>query len=133
MILIACNQLSAQNSSLNIKIENLSSTNGKVYFKLIKEGQEFGVESRGLVERIITLAEKKLEFQIDSLQNGNYAILVFHDENNNGELDTNFFGLPKEGVGNSTNYRGIPSFEKLCFTLVTKNFIVIEMSYGIFK
>jgi uncharacterized protein (DUF2141 family) len=30
---------------------------------------------------------------------GNYAIAVIHDENRNGELDTNMFGIPKEGYG----------------------------------
>jgi uncharacterized protein (DUF2141 family) len=30
---------------------------------------------------------------------GKYAIAVIHDENCNGKLDTNMFGIPKEGYG----------------------------------
>ena len=30
---------------------------------------------------------------------GSYAIAVFHDKNNNGKLDKNIFGMPKEGYG----------------------------------
>lgn len=30
---------------------------------------------------------------------GDYAAQAFHDENNNEEVDQNFIGIPKEGVG----------------------------------
>jgi uncharacterized protein (DUF2141 family) len=35
-----------------------------------------------------------------------YAVAVFHDENSNGKLDTNFMGIPREGVGASNNAKG---------------------------
>ncbi|GAA4250430.1 DUF2141 domain-containing protein [Azospirillum formosense] len=34
---------------------------------------------------------------------GTYAVQSFHDENQNLELDRNFLGLPKEGVGFSND------------------------------
>jgi uncharacterized protein (DUF2141 family) len=34
-----------------------------------------------------------------------YAVSVFHDENSNGKLDTNFMGIPREGVGASNGAR----------------------------
>ncbi|TMM56862.1 DUF2141 domain-containing protein [Maribacter algarum] len=34
---------------------------------------------------------------------GTYAISVFHDENNDGKLDTNFFGIPSEDTGSSND------------------------------
>jgi len=30
---------------------------------------------------------------------GQYAAQAFHDENSNGEVDQNFLGVPKEGIG----------------------------------
>jgi uncharacterized protein (DUF2141 family) len=30
---------------------------------------------------------------------GTYAVAVLHYENGNGTMDTNFLGIPKEGVG----------------------------------
>lgn len=53
-----------------------------------------------------------------NLPYGNYGIVVYHDENQNGELDTNFFGIPKERYGFSNNARGRfgpPSFEEIVF------------------
>ena len=34
---------------------------------------------------------------------GTYALSAFHDQNNNGELDTGIFGIPKEGFAASNN------------------------------
>lgn len=40
------------------------------------------------------------------VKEGTYAVGVFHDENSNGKLDTNFMGIPREGVGASNNAKG---------------------------
>jgi uncharacterized protein (DUF2141 family) len=44
---------------------------------------------------------------------GEYLIAIFQDTNNNGKLDTNFLGFPKEPVGLSNYKGGIPGgFDK---------------------
>ena len=45
---------------------------------------------------------------------GRYAVAVIHDEDDDGELDTNFLGMPQERYGFSNDARGTfgpPSFE----------------------
>ena len=37
---------------------------------------------------------------------GDYALSVYHDENDNGELDSGFMGKPKEPIGASNDARG---------------------------
>ncbi len=56
------------------------------------------------------------------LASGSYALVVFHDENDNGTIDHNVFRMPKEQLGFSNGFRpglfaGLPSFEKLEFRL----------------
>jgi uncharacterized protein (DUF2141 family) len=49
---------------------------------------------------------------------GTYGISAFHDENENGKLDTNFVGMPTEDYCASRNARGTfgpPSFEDAKF------------------
>jgi uncharacterized protein (DUF2141 family) len=58
-------------------------------------------------------------FTFPSLPYGNYAVVVFHDENDNGEIDHGALG-PKEPIGFSNGFRlslvsGLPTFEKLKF------------------
>jgi uncharacterized protein (DUF2141 family) len=62
-----------------------------------------------------------------------YAIIVFHDENDNGRLDENAWGVPTEGYGFSNNaqgFLGAPSFAAAEITLGEKNqSIAISLIY----
>jgi uncharacterized protein (DUF2141 family) len=63
---------------------------------------------------------------------GEYAISVFHDANGNGKLDTNFIGMPKEGVGASNDAMGSfgpPSFEKAKFKWPRPEAVSVKMKY----
>jgi len=55
-----------------------------------------------------------------NLNPGSYAVIVFHDENDNGKLDKNFLGVPIEGYGFSNNAQGSlgpPDFKEVAVTL----------------
>ena len=55
-----------------------------------------------------------LHFVLRDLPPGQYAVNAFHDENGNGELDTNLFGIPSEGYGfanDPDSTFGPPKFE----------------------
>lgn len=51
---------------------------------------------------------------------GVYSVQVFHDENDNGEFDTNLFGIPTEGFAFSNDAHGSfgpPTFEDTTFRM----------------
>src|SRR6185437_944374 len=52
---------------------------------------------------------------------GRYAVIVVHDENDNGRLDKNAIGMPTEGYGFSNDAHGFlgsaPSFDAAAITL----------------
>ena len=55
-----------------------------------------------------------LRFVLRDLHPGQYAVNAFHDENGNGEFDTNLFGIPSEGYGFANDpdaMFGPPDFE----------------------
>lgn len=59
-------------------------------------------------------AAGKVKVAFDGLECREYAVAVVHDENGNGKLDTNFIGIPREGLGASRNARrmfGPPTFD----------------------
>jgi outer membrane protein len=58
-------------------------------------------------------------YQIDKVPSGEIAVLVYVDENENGLIDKNFIGIPREPLGISNNYRpkGPPSFDRAKFTV----------------
>lgn len=64
-----------------------------------------------------------ITFNFKGLEQGTYAVSIFHDENSNGELDANFLGIPKEPYAFSNNakgYFGPPSFEQCKFEVAAE-------------
>lgn len=56
----------------------------------------------------------QIVLMIDDLPYSNYALAVFQDNNLDGILNTNFFGIPKEPFGFSQNFKpklSAPDFE----------------------
>ncbi len=69
----------------------------------------------GAIKIEIPGEQVRIEFM---LLPGNYAASVAHDENGNVKLDTNFFGIPKEGYGFSRDAKGSfgpPKFKDAAF------------------
>ena len=112
-ILLAGLGLFGQAGDLNVRITGLKNNNGKciIYIFDSKEGfpakpeKAFRSLSGDIRQNMCTVA-------ISGLQPGEYAIAVVHDENGNKKIDTNFLGIPREGLGSSNNPKsfGPPSF-----------------------
>jgi uncharacterized protein (DUF2141 family) len=64
---------------------------------------------------------------------GRYAVIVIHDENDNGGLDVNMMGVPTEGYGFSNDAHGFlsaPAFEAAAVTVGDMDqTIVIDLVY----
>jgi uncharacterized protein (DUF2141 family) len=63
---------------------------------------------------------------------GTIAVSAFHDENDNGRFDTNFVGMPLEGVGLSNNPKmgfGPPKYRSATFTPRAGTVVRIKMGY----
>lgn len=117
--------------SVNItKVKN----HGTVYVAIFNKAEGFPMNSDNAFQREMKKANKsKLNFVFSELPFGTYAISVWHDENDNGKFDTNFLGIPKEGVAVSNNAKGMmgpPKFKDAKF-LFKKNKLKmsIPMSY----
>ena len=57
--------------------------------------------------------------RFENVPDGTIAVLAFVDENDNGFLDKNFIGIPRETLGISNNYRpkGPPVFQRASFDM----------------
>ena len=70
------------------------------------------------IGKVLPIVNKQVIVVIDSLEYGEYAVRVFHDENKNEIVDTNILGIPTEDYGYSNNasgWFGPPSWEKAKF------------------
>ncbi|MBF0366890.1 MAG: DUF2141 domain-containing protein, partial [Oligoflexia bacterium] len=90
-------------------------------------------EGREIKKQCLPIETSTAYFEWVGLPLGEYAVLIIHDENNNDRVDTNFFGIPKEGVGTSNNpvtrFRP-PSFNQSKFELKDEETkLVIHTTY----
>lgn len=64
---------------------------------------------------------------------GRYAVVVYHDENDNHKFDRNWIGLPTEGFGVSNNpslFLAAPKFEESSFEVIEEvTHVDVEMKY----
>ena len=68
---------------------------------------------------------------LTKIHEGQIAIVVYHDEDGNGELKTGLFWTPKEGFAFSNNYtpKGPPNFKKASIELIHGKPVIIELNY----
>jgi uncharacterized protein (DUF2141 family) len=74
-----------------------------------------------------------MRFSLGALPPGTYAVTLFHDERNTGKVDTNFLGIPREGLGASNDPKsrfGPPAYADAAFRLGTADGrITLRMVY----
>lgn len=77
--------------------------------------------------------EGSMTLCVAARENGQYAVAVYHDENDNHKFDRNWIGLPIEGFGFSndpTLYLAPPSFEETAFAVNGPlTHVDVEMKY----
>ena len=108
----------AQNS-IHVAIDGLRSDKGRVICSLYSSADGFPKNyGKAIAHANSLILNRHANCEFSGIQTGTYAISVFHDANSNGKLDTNFLGIPREGVGASNNAKGHfgpPSFRAASF------------------
>jgi uncharacterized protein (DUF2141 family) len=105
-------------TSLTVEIHNVRVMQGAVYIALFRPGKEFP-EGKPLEGKKIEATNERVHITL-SVEPGDYAIAVYHDENGNGKMDTRMFGIPKEPYGFSNNFRpkmSVPKFSDCEFSV----------------
>ncbi len=104
MFILGCIFMKAQETegtTIEMKITNIDNEEGQMLIGLYdSEGNWLNKTFKGIFGEI---KNGSCTAEFNNIPDGTYAISVFHDENNNGELDTNFMGVPKEDTGASNN------------------------------
>lgn len=102
---------------IEVVFSSLRSLKGQIHIAIYDQAKAFPSDGdRALIHAVLKpLAAETVRIKIIIEKNVPIAISAFHDENENGKLDTNFLGIPKEGFGFSRNPRvmfGPPGFKE---------------------
>ncbi|MDJ1492332.1 DUF2141 domain-containing protein [Cytophagaceae bacterium DM2B3-1] len=120
-------------SSIHITVVNLRNTQGHVLLSVFKSEDGFPNNPAKAVKLIKSkIIGDKAEIVLDNMPDGDYAISVLHDENDNGKMDTGAFGIPKEGYGASNDAKAVlgpPSYKDAHFKHQQSTSLKIKMKY----
>jgi uncharacterized protein (DUF2141 family) len=103
-------------NAIEVKIHRIDNQNGHMLIGLYdSEDTWLKNPARVTIGKII---DGKSVSSFVNIPDGTYAISVFHDENEEGKLATNFLGIPKEDAGSSNSAPatfGPPKWEEAKF------------------
>ena len=107
---------------IHVEVSGLRNDKGQVLCALHSSAEAFPKKAEKALARVAAkITERQAVCDFTGIAAGTYAVAVVHDENSNGKLDTNFIGMPREGVGASKDakgHMGPPKFSAASFEYV---------------
>ena len=108
-----------QGNVVHVEVVGMRNDKGQISCSLYSSADGFPKKGEKAVAHIVApISEREAVCEFPGIAPGTYAVSVFHDENSNGKLDTNFLGIPREGVGASNDakgHMGPPKFDAAAF------------------
>lgn len=111
-------------SKLIVNVSGMKNANGKLNFALYNSSSAFNDPSQTYKEYFLSVIQGNMIITIDSLPAGDYSFGLFHDENENYQIDKNWLGIPSEGFAFSNNAMGSfgpPSYNQAKFSVPAKS------------
>ena len=115
-IVVAMLFLSLNSHAFELLVIGLRNNEGQVRCSVFKSEVGFPSDpEKAFLKISVKPQNNQALFDFKDLAEGEYAMALLHDEDENGEMRTNLIGLPREGwaVSNNAPARmfGAPSFE----------------------
>ena len=124
---------SAYAQELHVTLSGLQHDKGQVAVAVYADAKTFRKDNQAFIAQKAKAEKGAVTLVFNDVPPGRYAVLAYHDENDNGELDRRFGMIPTEGYGLSNNPKvmGPPSYEASAFEVAddkpTK--VTLEMRY----
>ncbi|MES2619765.1 MAG: DUF2141 domain-containing protein [Bacteroidota bacterium] len=112
-----------KNIPLTVNVTNLKSPDAPVEISVYGTKDKFPEKDGQMKKYRFKPVNGKLEAKLDSIPYGEFAIALYQDENNDGEIDKNALGIPTERYGFSNNFKPLvkaPSFKNCKFEYTAK-------------
>jgi uncharacterized protein (DUF2141 family) len=126
-MLFISTSITAQNNTITATVVNVTSDSGKVGFALYNKTNFRMKPLQGAASKIV---DGKSFVVFENVEAGEYAVICYHDKNNNDKMDFQSNGMPLEDYGASNNVLnfGPPKFEDAKFTIIDKN-VSLEIKF----
>lgn len=90
-------------ADVTLEVSNITKQTGNIIVAVYDSQSAYAQSGQPISTAKIPAESATVSTVLTELKSGEYAVKIFHDENSNGQLDTNMVGMPKEGYGFSNN------------------------------
>ncbi|MBL8201348.1 MAG: DUF2141 domain-containing protein [Chromatiales bacterium] len=121
-LLTGTTALAADDANLRVVATNVKSDQGKI-FVWVYDKKDDWLSDRYRTQKAVAVAGNRNGDRVTVellLPAGEYALSIFQDVNDDGKLERNFIGIPKEPAGLSNNLRpkfGPPKYKDAKFAV----------------
>ena len=112
--------IAQEKASVTAEVINVSSDTGKVGFALYDKATFM---LKPIQARNVKIVDGKSTVTFENVSYGEYAVICYHDKNDNDKMDFSPNGMPIEDYGASNNVMtyGPPTFDRVKFAVSEKN------------
>jgi uncharacterized protein (DUF2141 family) len=121
LLLLVLPSITTKAQTVELIITGIRNEKGQILIGVFKDNESFQTEKsfldKSFAKTGISNGEMRVNFTMEA---GIYGISLLDDENDNGKMEYNFLGIPKEGFGFSDYYHtGLtkPKFDSFKFSI----------------
>jgi len=95
----------ANAADLTVQLHGIRVQAGNIMMTVVDSQDSWDGKAKPVAREALVPDGDTATVTFEGLEPGDYAVMIAHDENSNGKLDTNLIGMPTEGYGFSNNPR----------------------------
>jgi uncharacterized protein (DUF2141 family) len=125
--LAICLAGAAAAAQLTVKVLDIRAQRGTLKAALVDSEAGWDSKSEPVARAGDIPKSDTLELTFPDLKPGVYAVMLMHDENDNGKLDTNYLGMPIEGYGFSNDPKVMrrATFDEAKFAVGATDLVIV--------
>lgn len=131
LLFIALKAYNQPNASITVTVKDIKDAKGSLLVGIYTNKDEF--LKTPSIRKIVKVTGSEVTVVFDNLPQGEYAVSIIHDENDNKEFDRNKLGIPKEGYcfgNNALGKLGPPTYDQVKIMLSGESVRqTLEMKY----
>lgn len=121
----------AEGHNLTVHLHGIKNSSGQIQVELYADAKGFRKSALAQCIAKTQARDGTVSVMFSGIKPGTYAILAFHDEDNNGELNKRFGMIPTEGyaLSNDPEVLGPPAFKDSAFEILSDKELNMAMHY----
>lgn len=130
ILFVTANLFAQAKHDLIVTTTGYKNKTGNIFISVYNSEGNYMNVSKASYLGIVKATNGKTSYTFKNIPDAVYAVSLFFDENKNGKLDKNFFGIPTEKYGFSNNAKGFfgpPKFSKAKFEHHADQEIIISL------